>query len=319
MQNTKSGRSRRAGLRRATLATVLVALTAFLSIAGVSAIAAGSKAPRSVHVWATYYGWFDNTPPGCATSYSGCAGGKGTYADPITFASAKAEFPVGTILYYPTVQKYFRMGDSCQECELDWKGHGPDGGPHMYHVDLWIGGKGGNAFDAINCEDALTKQNAKGDPVLSKFIVNPAHNLKVSSQPLFNVKSGRCFGGAKASSTTGTYRNRATKRCLADSGNANLHATTTGCNGAADRIVFNGAFLMHGKQCLKTSGSSDGSQMVWARCDGDANEQWEINPNSTITWMQYTRCIADQHQRVVMTACTSSPTERWTFKSIHAS
>jgi hypothetical protein len=317
MRRTEPGRPRRTWLRRAALTGVLVALTGFLSIAAVSALAAQTTAPRTVHVWATYYGWFDNTPPGCATSYSGCAGGRGTYADPITFASSKAEFPVGTILYYPTVHKYFRMGDSCQECTLDWKGHGPDGGPHMYHVDLWIGGKGGNAFDAINCEDALTKQTAKGDPVLSKFVVDPADNLTVSSAPLFNVKTGRCFGGAKASSTTGTYRNRSTKRCLAVSAPGHRDATTTACGDAADRIVFNGAFLMHDKRCLKTSGSRDGSQMVWARCDGDANEQWEINPNGTITWMQYTRCVADKHRRIVMTACTSSPTERWAFTSVH--
>jgi len=33
--------------------------------------AAAAKAPKSVEVYATYYGWFDNTPPGCATAYSG--------------------------------------------------------------------------------------------------------------------------------------------------------------------------------------------------------------------------------------------------------
>ena len=46
--------------------------------------AAAAKQPKQVEVYATYYGWYDNTPPGCATAYSGCARGNGTYAHPIT-------------------------------------------------------------------------------------------------------------------------------------------------------------------------------------------------------------------------------------------
>ena len=96
--------------------------------------AAAAKQPKAVEVYATYYGWYDNTPPGCATAYSGCARGNGTYAHPITFASDKKEFPVGTILYYPTIEKYVRMGDDCQECDEDWSGKGPDGGLTMNGV-----------------------------------------------------------------------------------------------------------------------------------------------------------------------------------------
>src|SRR5579859_5598692 len=103
--------------------------------------AATAKQPKAVPVWATYYGWFDNTPPGCATAYSGCARGTGTFKNPITFASDKQEFPVGTILYYPALEKYLKMGDDCQECDEDWSGKGPDGGPRFRHLDIWIGGK----------------------------------------------------------------------------------------------------------------------------------------------------------------------------------
>jgi hypothetical protein len=39
----------------------------------------------------------------------------------------------------PTIEKYVVMGDDCEECDQDGSGNGPDGGPHLHHVDLWIG------------------------------------------------------------------------------------------------------------------------------------------------------------------------------------
>lgn len=41
------------------------------------------------------------TPPGCETAFSGCAGGTGTFNNPITFATDQAELPVGTVVYCP--------------------------------------------------------------------------------------------------------------------------------------------------------------------------------------------------------------------------
>ncbi|HLH45980.1 MAG TPA: RICIN domain-containing protein [Acidimicrobiales bacterium] len=268
-----------------------------------------------MEVYATYYGWYDNTPPGCATAYSGCARGTGTYADPITFASDKKEFPVGTRLYYPTVEKYFRMGDDCQECDLDWSGHGPDGGPRFHHVDLWIGGQGGNEFDAINCEDGLTQGLPDGSPLTTPFIEDPPRGLPVSMEPLFDTRTGHCFGGATTSSTTGRYRDKATGTCLADTtGGTAGPVTVAPCGpGASDRIVYDGAFLVHGQQCLETSGGRDGSKVVWADCNGNDREQWEVNPDGTITWVQYTRCLAPSGHGVVMTACTGRAAERWLF------
>jgi len=296
----------------------MIVSAALLLGAGAQALASSGGAAGRIRVYATYYGWYDNTPPGCATAYSGCAGGTGTFADPLTFASDTAEFLVGTIVYYPTVRKYFRMGDSCQECSLDWSGHGPNGGPHLYHVDLWLGGAGGNEFDAIDCEDALTRERPDGAPVLTTFLVDPPDDLPVSSQPLFNTSTGHCFGGAKAKSTTGSYRNGSTGHCLADERPRLGEPATTGvCDRATDeRIVFNGAFLIHAKRCLKTTGPEYGARIVWAACDGDAREQWEINPNGTITWVQYTRCVAAEHDRVVLTRCTGHKAERWKFAAV---
>ena len=135
----------------------------------------------------TFYGWSDNTPPGGDISFPNIhstAGGKGTFADPITFATATAELSPGTKVWVPRVKKYFIMEDSCEECTADWNGHGPDGGLKLRHIDLWIGGKGDSPFDAIDCEDALTYSNADGTPALEPVIANPPSNEPVDSTPL---------------------------------------------------------------------------------------------------------------------------------------
>ena len=98
-------------------------------------------AGESMSVYATFYGWADNSPPGGAIAYPksdgyptvhDTAGGAGTYADPITFATDESEFPVGTILYVPFIEKYVVMEDDCVECDSDWTS------AHKWHIDLWM-------------------------------------------------------------------------------------------------------------------------------------------------------------------------------------
>jgi hypothetical protein len=278
-----------------------------------------SGTSKEVEVYATYYGWYDNTPPGCATAYSGCAGGTGTYKDPITFASDKHEFAIGTILYYPTLEKYFVMGDNCQECDQDWKGTGPDGGPHLHHVDLWTGGKGGNEFDAINCEDALTQGMPNGDPILTPFITHPPRNLPVSKEPIFNAKTGKCFGGATTSTSYGRYENGQSSECLEDPGDSTtsgVSATVAPCStGPAEDIAFDGAFFMVNGLCLQTDGGKPGAQIVFATCNGNDREQWEIDPNGTIEWVEYTICIRQDGTNVELAKCSTASSEQWTYTS----
>jgi hypothetical protein len=287
--------------------------------AAATAAAAAAKKPKQVEVYATYYGWYDNTPPGCATAYSGCAGGTGTYAHPITFASDKKEFPVGTILYYPTIEKYVRMGDECQECAEDWSGKGPDGGPHLHHVDIWIGGKDGNEFDVINCEDGLTQGMPNGSPLLTPFIENPPRNMPVSTEPLFNTKTNHCFGGATTTTTHGRYQNAKSRRCLSDPSDSTRPGTPAKlarcATSAAENLAFDGAFFVHGKLCLETLNGHFGSAITFANCNGNDREQWEINPNGTIAWIQFTRCIADVSGKLELSKCTRQAADRWKFTS----
>lgn len=69
----------------------------------------------------TFYGAPDNDPPGPATAYS-CggrnyvAGGTGTYANPLTFATVPGEYTTCEIVYFPYLRKYLRMEDSCADC-----------------------------------------------------------------------------------------------------------------------------------------------------------------------------------------------------------
>jgi Ricin-type beta-trefoil lectin domain len=304
----------------AVAAASLVAVAAASSASRSAAHSgAAAKQPKAVEVYATYYGWFDNTPPGCATAYSGCAGGTGTYRHPITFASDKKEFPVGTILYYPAIEKYVRMGDDCQECDEDWSGKGPDGGPRLHHVDIWIGGKGGNEFDIINCEDGLTEGLPSGAPLLTPFIVHPPSDLPVSTEPLFDSPTNHCFGGATTSTSYGRYKNGLSGTCLEDPRNsaaAGTPAKLAACNtGAAERIAFDGAFFVVNNLCLQTASGKAGAAITFATCNGNDREQWSINPNGTISWIQFTMCIDDVSGQVELGTCTSAAADRWDFTS----
>lgn len=143
----------------------------------------------------TLYGYPDNSPPGTQIAYPqdgqndtihSAAGGVGTYQDPITFATDKAELPIGSRIYYPFLHRYFVMEDDCVECDEDWSSQGPDGGPDFAHIDLWIGGAGANSQDVIRCEDDLTRSSAE-------VTLNPPDNEPVDTTPLFDSATNQCY------------------------------------------------------------------------------------------------------------------------------
>jgi hypothetical protein len=310
-------------MRRSWAAVIagLLAVSASLLIPGASQAAAGSAGSRGatkVEIYATYYGWYDNTPPGCSTAYKPyCAGGTGTYSHPITFASYAKEFPVGTRLYYPTVEKYFVMGDQCQECQADWTGKGPDGGPHLHHVDLWIGGKGGNEFDVINCEDALTQSMPNGAPLLSPFVENPPAGLPVSKEPLFNAKTNHCFGGAQSSASYGRYEDKASGKCLDQAAaKAGTLVTAATCSSKPnERLAYDGAFFVVHHLCMQLKGTGFGSRLDWATCNGNDRQQFETGNNGSIAWIQYLRCVGDVGGRVELAKCNGHASVIWRFHS----
>jgi hypothetical protein len=159
--------------------------------AGDAADGAAADAP-AVHtqaVYLTFYGWPDNSPPGNAIAYpkSGgfptvhdAAGGTGTYADPITFATDEAELPVGTRLFAPVIEKYLIMEDDCAECDTDWSSS------QKWHIDVWMNSNGTDDSNAVlNCEDQWTQSTTVVE-------VDPPPGRPATAPPLFDTTSNVC-------------------------------------------------------------------------------------------------------------------------------
>ncbi|WHT20603.1 ricin-type beta-trefoil lectin domain protein [Crossiella sp. CA-258035] len=305
--------------RLLSVSTLGLMLLSLLGIGAAQAEPATRAAPAAAQkVFFTFYGWWDNTPPGGAIAYPQIhktAGGKGTYADPITLATSKKELKPGTKVWVPRVKKYFVMEDDCSACNQEWDGQGPNGGPRLWHFDLWIGGKGGNAMNAIDCEDALTNYHPDGKPVMEDSIINPPSDLQVDPTPIFNTSTGECYGGAKPKTTVGEYKNTATGQCLENPGDSTKPGTAlkvAACNGStAQRFSFHGAFMEHNKLCTADSSG----KVVLNKCDGGPRQQWSVNPNGTISDMQSnTKCYRASGGNVLAGKCSGNES-KWAFKS----
>ncbi|MEZ0089496.1 ricin-type beta-trefoil lectin domain protein [Streptacidiphilus sp. EB129] len=304
--------SRRAlGTSLATLCTALL-----LAVAALFAGGATAGASTTQQSFLTFYGWWDNTPPGGAISYPqihSTAGGTGTYADPITFASDSSEIKPGTRIWVERVKKYFLMEDSCEECSADWNGHGPNGGPGLWHFDLWLGGQGGNPIKAIECENALTNYNADNSPSLEPVVIDPPKNEPYDATPIFNTKTGGCYGGATPTITVGQYKNAGTGTCVNDPADSSSNGVKLGmaaCDGSAgEQFSFDGTFLQKGKLCAAVSGSS----LLLKTCTGGAAQQWSTNPNGTISDIQTgKKCFRTSGSGLVAGSC-SGRASQWTF------
>jgi hypothetical protein len=150
---------------------------------------APADASGTLSVYATFYGWADNSPPGAAIAYpkSGgyatlheTAGGTGTYADPITFATDKAELAVGTVLYVPFIEKYAIMEDDCAECDSDWTTG------RKWHIDLWMNSNGTESSSSlVSCEDRWTRTSTSVE-------LNPPADRVVATNPLFDPSTNTC-------------------------------------------------------------------------------------------------------------------------------
>ncbi|QUQ72282.1 discoidin domain-containing protein [Kutzneria sp. CA-103260] len=302
--------------RRRLATSVATAVLVVLSALATLFSSAAADAATTDQTFLTFYGWWDNTPPGGDISYPqihDTAGGSGSYSDPITFATDSGELKPGTKVWVPRVRKYFIMEDSCEECSADWNGKGPNGGPKLRHLDLWLGGKGGNAMDAIDCEDALTHYNADNTPTMEPVVVDPPSNEDYDSTPIFNTSTGACYGGAKPNQTVGSYKNNSTGLCLDDPNNSSSSGTTlktAACNGSAEQtFTFHGAFLIINNQCATISGSS----VKLGKCDGGPNSQLSINPDGTINDIQTgKKCFRDSSGTLTAASCSGTQS-KWTF------
>lgn len=137
----------------------------------------------------TFYGWEDNSPPGNAIAYPqnggfptvhNAAGGTGTYADPITFATDMSELPPGTLVYAPVIEKYVVMEDDCTQCDSDWSGS------KMWHIDVWMNSDGSENANSLNaCEGKWTQSS-------TTIEINPPQGRTVTTAPLFVPATNTC-------------------------------------------------------------------------------------------------------------------------------
>jgi hypothetical protein len=135
-----------------------------------------------VIVTVTFYAGRDNSPPGSneiahPNGRHAVAGGTGTYEDPTTLATDPRELPVGSLVYYAPLQRYFVMEDDCETCIAEW------GADRTAHLDLWVSASNDPAV--LPCEEALTPAG----PVPVE--VNPPPGRTVDPRPLFD--DGRCW------------------------------------------------------------------------------------------------------------------------------
>src|SRR5262249_54075914 len=99
---------------RVLAATVAAAAVGLISAATGLFGGAFAQAPTTQQAFLTFYGWWDNTPPGNGITHPAIhsgAGRKGTFSQPITFASYTTAFRVGTKAWGARVRKYFIMED----------------------------------------------------------------------------------------------------------------------------------------------------------------------------------------------------------------
>jgi len=117
--------------------------------------------PANVRATITFYGWPDNSPPGNQIAHPVVhqhAGGDGTYCDPTTFATERANnktIPYGIKIYVPFIKQYFVREDLCA-ASGPHSGSGSQGCRKLW-FDLWVGGTAkSKSHDVIACERKLT-------------------------------------------------------------------------------------------------------------------------------------------------------------------
>lgn len=143
----------------------------------------------------TGYGYWDNTPPG-STIISNpvlhqSAGGTGTWQDPVTIAVGHTisngrdtlDYPAGTRMYIPNLEKYFIVEDACgdgdtpQDIPCHNTSRGAVRGTTVW-FDVWIGGSSSSNSDSRHCQATLTGLHTVIlDPSVHDYRVTPGDIL----------------------------------------------------------------------------------------------------------------------------------------------
>ena len=188
---------RSSGSAFAVVGAIAVIVTAAFPSGDAGATAGRRAAPSTqVQAFMTLYGWVDNSPPGPGIAHPclhSVAGGTGTYADPVTFATDVNELGWCQVIYVPYMKRYFIHEDECSECDRDWN--------HLqkYRLDMWAGGDANSRHRPerralLRCERTWTRGNSIRDPGNPTVIVDPPPGLPVTTAPIFSPPKS-CWNG----------------------------------------------------------------------------------------------------------------------------
>jgi hypothetical protein len=128
------------------------------------------------------YDWYDNGKnadiaypkhDGHPTLHNHATEGLGTYADPVTIAAHKTDFPIGSYLYVPLFQKYFIMEDQAS------KGS----------VKIWVGPSNASASKTKLLDCAALVAGDGNETILGP---SPSKTLLVDTTPLFDAVADKC-------------------------------------------------------------------------------------------------------------------------------
>jgi hypothetical protein len=303
----------------------IVAATALAATMAITAIglAGSAQAATTRNFLVTLYGWPDNSPPGDGTAFgSGHAGGTGTFANPVTFATDQRELAPGTKVYYPYLHRYFIMQDECVACDNDWNAG-------RSHIDMWVGGQGGNTNSVINCEDRLTQSSA---PV----ILDPPTNEPVDTTPLFNSATNTCYdpgsfngGGPTSGPTTGApggggaihgYGGKCVDVAGASSANGTAVQLWT-CNGTgAQQWTRSGNTLRALGKCMDVAaaGTANGTKIQLYDCNGTNAQAWTVSGSQLVNagsgkCLDATGPSSADGTRLQIWTCTGAANQQWTL------
>ncbi|MFI1653478.1 PHB depolymerase family esterase [Streptomyces sp. NPDC020472] len=160
-------------------------------------------------------------------------------------------------------------------------------------------------------------------------IAGTGHQLPVQGTGMA-AEAIRFMGLDAASSggTTGTLRAVAAGKCLTDTNTTpgtqqRIHA----CSGSADqtwtRTASNQLTVNVGGStlCLDASakGTTNGTKVIVWSCNGQPNQQWQVNPNGTVTGVQSGLCLdvaglgTTDGTPVQLWSCSGGTNQQWTM------
>jgi hypothetical protein len=310
--------------KRSWIAAILTPIAvAAITITGIT-ISQSAQAESSRNMLVTLYGWPDNSPPGDGTAFgSGHAGGVGTWANPVTFATDQNEFAPGTKVYYPYLHRYFIMQDECVACDNDWRAG-------KYHIDMWVGGQGGNTNSVIQCENSLTQSSGQ-------VIIDPPSTEPVDTTPLFNSSTNKCYNPASfpgggtpptqpgGTPGTGHAITGLAGKCVDVAGASSANATAVQlftCNGTgAQSWTHTGNTFQALGKCLDVAAAStaNGAKVQIYDCNGTNAQNWTAGANGSLVNTGSGKCLDASNNssadgtRLQIWTCGGGANQRWTI------